>query len=107
MPSLRDHSPAGHAVGVPERVHEEVPGIDGDHLFRALQLRAVILAQHHLIGPGGPADGGDISPGLSGLLRPLPPSSTSPARLGLMQGQGQARELTRCSGPRLRPSQQQ
>lgn len=69
-------------------MHEEVPSIDGDHLFEALFLRAVILAQHHLVGQGAPAGGGDISTGLTGLPRPLPQSPTAPACLGLTQGGG-------------------
>lgn len=71
--NLRVHSPTGYAVGVPERVHEEVPGIDGDHLFGALFLCSVIFAQHDLVGQGAPAGGGgQVS---LGLTRPLPPLS--------------------------------
>lgn len=54
---LSIHSPTGYAVGVPEWMREEVPSIDGDHLFGALLLSPVILAQHHLVGQGVPAGG--------------------------------------------------
>jgi hypothetical protein len=53
-PHLSIYSPTGQTVGIPIRVHEEVPLVDGDHLLRPLLHGPVILAQHHLVGPGAP-----------------------------------------------------
>lgn len=76
VPGLRVHSPTGYTVGVPEWVHEEVPSIDGDHLFGAFLLSPVIFAQHNLVGQGVPASGGgQVSLGPTGLL-PSPPTAT-------------------------------
>lgn len=79
---LSIHSPTGYAVGVPEWVHEEVPSIDGDHLFVAFFFSPVILAQHHLVGQGTPAGGSQVSLGLTGLPTSPPTSAHCPSPPG-------------------------
>lgn len=105
---LGPHSPTGHTVAVPFRVHKEVALVDGDHLLRSLLHRPVILAQHHLIGQRAPVGGSQVGPGLwpigsSPSSTHIPAGQVSPeTRAG--RARGPVTELTRCSGLQSGPS---